>query len=360
MLDTSTPNIARAYDYLLGGGASFAADRALAARLRNLYPRTADLLLSSRTHLADSVTYVSHAGVDQYLDVGSGLPTRPNTHETARRRHPRARVVYVDRDPAVVQHGNSLVPSGVRFLGGDLAEPEALLGALPGLIDLSRPACLVLTMILQVLDPGTARAVAGVLVRALAPGATWCFPSARGNPGGSPTRLAAGSTPADVTSFFAGSTWYPQVSARARSSAASPAKGPRLMDEIAPGVFVATAEIYTTTTTVVAGAGGGCLVIDPAVTPADLARLAGWLSSRGLCPAAGWSTHPHWDHVLWSWPLGAAVRYATPRAVEAAVRKLPGLVSEMEESAPGHDLSLFARLAPLAAARSPGAGRARR
>ena len=128
------------------------------------------------------------------------------------------------------------------------------------------------------------------------------------------------------------------------------------MDEIAPGVFVATAEIYTTTTTVVAGADGGCLVIDPAVTPADLARLAAWLSSRGLRPAAGWSTHPHWDHVLWSWPLGDAVRYATPRAVEAAARKLPGLVSEMEESAPGHDLSLFARLAPLAGSEIPWAG----
>ncbi len=128
------------------------------------------------------------------------------------------------------------------------------------------------------------------------------------------------------------------------------------MDEIAPGVFVATAEIYTTTTTVVAGAGGGCLVIDPAVTPADLARLAGWLSSRGLRPAAGWSTHPHWDHVLWSWPLGDAVRYATPRAVEAAARKLPALVSELEESAPGHDLSLFARLTPLAGSEIPWGG----
>ncbi len=205
MLDTSTPNIARAYDHLLGGGASFAADRALAARLQNLYPRTADLLLSSRTHLADSVTYVSHAGVDQYLDVGSGLPTRPNTHETARRRHPHARVVYVDRDPAVVGHGNSLVPTGVRFLEGDLAEPEALLGALPGLIDLSRPACLVLTMILQVLDPGTARAVAGVLVRALAPGSYLVLSVGAGESGRLPDAVSpAGFTPADVTSFFAG------------------------------------------------------------------------------------------------------------------------------------------------------------
>ena len=79
------------------------------------------------------------------------------------------------------------------------------------------------------------------------------------------------------------------------------------MDEVAPGVYVATAEIYVTTTTVVAGADGGCLVIDPAVTPDDLATLAGWLSARGLRPAAGWSTHPHWDHVLWSGSLGGDV-----------------------------------------------------
>jgi glyoxylase-like metal-dependent hydrolase (beta-lactamase superfamily II) len=119
------------------------------------------------------------------------------------------------------------------------------------------------------------------------------------------------------------------------------------VDEVAPGVFVGTAELYTTTTTVVAGADGGCLVIDPAVTVADLAALAGWLSSRGLRPVAGWSTHPHWDHVLWSRALGDGVRYATPRAVEVAARERDGLVSGVGETAPGHDRSLFARLAPL-------------
>jgi hydroxyacylglutathione hydrolase len=119
------------------------------------------------------------------------------------------------------------------------------------------------------------------------------------------------------------------------------------VDEIAPGVFVATADTYTTTTTVVAGADGGCLLIDPAVTVDDLAALAGWLSERGLRPAAGWSTHPHWDHLLWSAAFGEAPRYATPRAVAVAARELPGLVSEVGESAPGHDLTLFARVEPM-------------
>src|ERR1700728_1942636 len=108
------------------------------------------------------------------------------------------------------------------------------------------------------------------------------------------------------------------------------------VDEISPGVFVGTADKYTTTTTVVVGDDGGCLLIDPAVTVADLTALAGWLSGRGLRPVAGWSTHPHWDHVLWSAAFGDVPRYATPGAVAVVGRELPGLVSGVQESAPGH------------------------
>jgi len=119
------------------------------------------------------------------------------------------------------------------------------------------------------------------------------------------------------------------------------------VDEIAPGVFVATAELYTTTTTIVAGADGGCLLIDPAVTVADLAALAEGLAERGLRPVAGWSTHPHWDHVLWSASFGDVPRYATPRAAAVAASELPALLRGVGEEAPGHDLTRFARLAPL-------------
>jgi glyoxylase-like metal-dependent hydrolase (beta-lactamase superfamily II) len=118
-------------------------------------------------------------------------------------------------------------------------------------------------------------------------------------------------------------------------------------EEVAAGVFVTTAEKYTTTTTIVAGAGGGCLLIDPAVSVADLSALAGWLTARGLRPAAGWSTHPHWDHLLWSRALGGPPRYATPRAVAVAAREEAGLISAVEEGAPGHDLTLFGRVQPL-------------
>jgi len=120
------------------------------------------------------------------------------------------------------------------------------------------------------------------------------------------------------------------------------------MDEIAPGVFVATSPVYLTTCTVVVGAGNGCLVIDPALTAAEVAGLGRWLSARGLRPVVGWSTHPHWDHVLWSDALGARVpRYATGRAVAVAERARAALVDELAAVAPGHDLALFGRLTPL-------------
>ena len=117
--------------------------------------------------------------------------------------------------------------------------------------------------------------------------------------------------------------------------------------ETAPGVLVATAEYAVTTSTVVTAGDGGCLVIDPAVSVADLAALAAELASAGLRPRAGFATHPHWDHVLWSRDLGDVPRYAAPRAVIIAADERAGLVSGVEKSAPGHDLELFGRLVAL-------------
>jgi hydroxyacylglutathione hydrolase len=117
--------------------------------------------------------------------------------------------------------------------------------------------------------------------------------------------------------------------------------------EIAPGVLVATAVQYTTTTTVIAGTDGSCLVIDPAVTVAEVAGLAAALVARGLRPVAGWSTHPHWDHLLWQASLGDVPRYATARCATAAADWRDDLLKELAEEAPGHDLSLFGAVSPL-------------
>jgi hypothetical protein len=207
VLDTSTPNLARACDHLLGGGASFAADRALALRLEAIHPGIRELLFSSRTYAVDTVARVARGGVGQYLNVGSGLPTTPATHETARAFFPGARVVYVDRDPVVTDHGRVLVPPGVRYATGDLAEPEAILTSadVSGFLDLSRPVCLILTLVLQTLDPGTARAVVGVLVRALAPGSYLIATAAPGTSGRMPDfTWPLPFTAEDLASFFTG------------------------------------------------------------------------------------------------------------------------------------------------------------
>lgn len=119
------------------------------------------------------------------------------------------------------------------------------------------------------------------------------------------------------------------------------------LTEIAPGVLVATSGFAVTTSTVVVGASGGCLLVDPAVTVADLAGLAGELADLGLRPAAGWSTHPHWDHVLWSAALGDVPRYAAPAAVALLETERAGLLEQLGQSAPGHDLELVGRVRPL-------------
>ena len=121
----------------------------------------------------------------------------------------------------------------------------------------------------------------------------------------------------------------------------------RRLTEIAPGVLVGTSSFALTTSTVVVGPAGGCLLIDPGVTVAELAGLAAELAARGLAPAVAWSTHPHWDHVLWSRELGGAPRYAAPAAVAVTHTERDGMLDELERSAPGHDLELFGRLAPL-------------
>jgi hydroxyacylglutathione hydrolase len=98
---------------------------------------------------------------------------------------------------------------------------------------------------------------------------------------------------------------------------------------------------------VVAGASGGCLLVDPAVTVADLAALADDLADLGLRPAVAWSTHPHWDHILWSAGLGDAPRYAAPAAVPVLETARDQLVEQLGQAAPGHDLELFGKLRAL-------------
>ncbi|MFI2703320.1 MBL fold metallo-hydrolase [Cellulosimicrobium composti] len=117
--------------------------------------------------------------------------------------------------------------------------------------------------------------------------------------------------------------------------------------EVVPGVWVATAEIWTTTSTVAVAPDGEALVVDPAVTVAEVEGLAAAVAERGWRVTAGFATHAHWDHVLWSASLGCAPRWATARAADVVHRRRAEALASADAAAPGHDPGLVGALSPL-------------
>ena len=153
-IDARTPNVARIYDYLLGGKDNFAADREAARRLIEAIPDVAEIARDNRSFLGRVVRYLAtEGGIRQFLDLGSGLPTQANVHELAQGVAPQARVVYVDNDPVVASHGRALLASGdqVGMALGDLRDPAGLLRHpdVRGLLDLARPAAVLCTSTLH-------------------------------------------------------------------------------------------------------------------------------------------------------------------------------------------------------------------
>jgi O-methyltransferase involved in polyketide biosynthesis len=172
-LDAKTPSIARVYDYVLGGKDNFAADRELAGRLLALVPGIADLAVENRRFLARAVTWAASQGVSQFIDLGCGLPTEPNTHESARAVIVGARVAYVDNDPVVINHLRALVANGnpgVSVVDGDVSDVAAILEAIRADIDLSAPVCLVTGYLLHFFTAAAARDLMARYAAALAPG----------------------------------------------------------------------------------------------------------------------------------------------------------------------------------------------
>lgn len=173
-LDRTRPNVARVWDYWLGGVAHFAADRELAEKMLAVQPASAQMARENRQFLGRAVGYVATRGIGQFIDVGAGLPTAVNTHQIARRVDPAAKVVYVDNDQVVISHARNLLAKspGVIAVPGDMREPGRILADadLTDLIDLTEPACVILSGVLHFLDAETAREVAAVFSRAVAPG----------------------------------------------------------------------------------------------------------------------------------------------------------------------------------------------
>ncbi len=183
--DTTRPNIARVWDYWLGGKENFAADRELAQKMLAVHPVSARMARENRQFLGRAVSYVAACGVRQFIDVGAGLPTALNTHDIAQRVDPEARVAYVDNDPIVISHARSLLAKspGVIVVPGDMRDPEHILAdaGLTKLIDMAGPACVILSGVLHFADAGTARDVAAAFARAIAPGSYLIISIGSGN-----------------------------------------------------------------------------------------------------------------------------------------------------------------------------------
>ncbi|MFG3436727.1 SAM-dependent methyltransferase [Nonomuraea sp. NPDC047897] len=167
--DPRTPNLARMYDYMLGGVTNYAVDREATDRLAELVPQAVPLARVNRGFQQRAVRHLAATGVRQFLDLGSGLPTQGSVHQVV----PDARVVYVDRDPVVAEHATALLhdESRAAFVQADLLDAARVLDRAAAFLDLSRPVGVLLISILHFIpdtdagtgtDEGTgANAVAG-------------------------------------------------------------------------------------------------------------------------------------------------------------------------------------------------------
>jgi hypothetical protein len=172
-IDTGRANIARVYDYLLGGKDNYAADRELAEELLAAQPGIRQNARANRAFMQRVVLTVAQAGVDQFLDLGTGLPTGENVHQVAQTVNPDARVAYVDNDDVVAAHSRALLASdhGAEFILGDLREPGQVIESAKSVLDLSRPvALLIISMLHFVPDDAQAREIVATLTTPLASG----------------------------------------------------------------------------------------------------------------------------------------------------------------------------------------------
>ncbi|WP_214322547.1 SAM-dependent methyltransferase [Nonomuraea sediminis] len=175
-LDTSTPHSARVWNYWIGGKDNYPVDREVGDQVMAAYPDIVEIARQSRHFLARAVRFLTgQAGIDQFLDLGTGLPTVDNTHEVAQRAIPTARIVYVDNDPLVLVHARALLtstPEGVTdYIDADVHDVERILRDAAATLDLSRPVAVMMLGILgNVADYREARDIVRRLMAAVPSG----------------------------------------------------------------------------------------------------------------------------------------------------------------------------------------------
>ena len=176
LLDTSVAHIARVYDYWLGGKDNFAADRAAGDKAIQAFPNIPLSARANRAYQARAVRFLAgEAGIRQFLDIGTGIPTANHTHQVAQSVAPESRVVYVDNDPVVLSHARALLashPAGATdYLDADLRDPQKILDGAARLLDFSRPVGVMLMAILQHIDDEhDPYAIVATLMDAVPPG----------------------------------------------------------------------------------------------------------------------------------------------------------------------------------------------
>src|SRR6185312_9179125 len=174
-VDTKRANVARVYDYMLGGTHNFAADQAVGRMITAVEPNARAIARANRAFLGRAVRFLAGAGIRQFLDIGSGIPTEGNVHEVAEQAAPGSRVVYVDVDPVAIAHSTALLAGkgNAVIVEGDVREPEKILAddRVSGLIDFSQPAGLLLVAVLHfITDAENPARIVATLRDALAPG----------------------------------------------------------------------------------------------------------------------------------------------------------------------------------------------
>lgn len=173
-LSLDKPNVARIYDYLLDGHHNFEIDRLAAEKMLKVYPDIRLGTYACRAFLRRVVNFLVEQGIDQFLDIGSGIPTVGNVHEVAQAANPAARVVYVDIDPIVVTHSKTMLKDNpnATIIRGDVGRPDQILNhaEVKNLLDFSRPVGVLLLLVLQAIgDDKEAYGSARTLCDALAP-----------------------------------------------------------------------------------------------------------------------------------------------------------------------------------------------
>jgi hypothetical protein len=174
--DTTVANQARIYDYLLGGKDNYAADRAAVDAVLKVAPEMGFAARANRAFLGRVVRYLAaEAGIRQFLDIGTGIPTAGNTHQVAQAVAPESRVVYVDYDPVVLAHARALLTSheagATEYIDADLRDTPAILGRAARLLDFTQPVAVTLLMILHVIpDSDDPYALVAKVMDALPPG----------------------------------------------------------------------------------------------------------------------------------------------------------------------------------------------